>query len=349
VADGAPEPPAKKQKPVDVGASSSKAPASAPAKLASSGKAPAPATAAEPKPKAPPKSDTFQPAEPLEGAMNASGTGTGVDHRWRNALAKMFKQTPLPKSLKEAIQGLSAVGVDVEELEGVLKGKAMEWRSSKHLKKIGLPDDYSMDMALAIYTYTLQTPNVYSPLNAAMFSKDRRGADGTTSPALLAVMPYAKFLDTALERLPPSFAFEGDVERGVRWVFPSPDHHDPAKHFPKDGFICWYEFKSTSTNTEVMTRDHFAGMGPGPRTIFLIESKRGYSIKHLSFFGENEAEVLFRPGTLLKVTKVRKRILDPKYGTKKNEKDAKKSGFPDEIQLEEVVDDDDDEQDGSSF
>eukprot|EP00966_Prymnesium_polylepis_P298080 6887679-Prymnesium_polylepis.1 len=41
--------------------------------------------------------------------MNASGTGTGVDHRWRNALAKMFKQTPLPKSLKEAIQGLSAV------------------------------------------------------------------------------------------------------------------------------------------------------------------------------------------------------------------------------------------------
>jgi hypothetical protein len=89
--------------------------------------------------------------------------------------------------------------------------------------------------------------------------------------------------------------------------------------------------------------------GRGPRTIFLIESKRGYSIKHLSFFGENEAEVLFRPGTLLKVTKVRKRILDPKYGTKKNEKDAKKSGFPDEIQLEEVVDDDDDEQDGSSF
>ena len=50
----------------------------------------------------------------------------------------------------------------------------------------------------------------------AMFSSDRRGANGAASPELLAVLPYAKFLDTALDRLPESFHYKGRVERGVR-------------------------------------------------------------------------------------------------------------------------------------
>eukprot|EP00966_Prymnesium_polylepis_P274234 6335277-Prymnesium_polylepis.1 len=92
-----------------------------------------------------------------------------------------------------------------------------------------------------------------------------------------------------------------------------------------------------------MTRKHFCGMGPGPRTIFSIEAKRGYAIHQLSFYGEKEAEVLFRPGTLLRVVRVKKRILDPKYGTRKGQKDPAKSGFPDEIVLEEVDADEADE------
>ena len=98
-----------------------------------------------------------------------------------------------------------------------------------------------------------------------------------------------------------------------------------------------------------MTRDHFCGMGPGPRTIFVIEAKRGYAISKLSFFGESEAEVLFRPLTMLQVKKVRKRILDPKYGSKKGQTDPAKSGFPDEVTLEEVTADDDDGDVGGSF
>jgi len=85
-----------------------------------------------------------------------------------------------------------------------------------------------------------------------------------------------------------------------------------------------------------MTRDHFCGHGPGPRTIFNIEAKRGYAIHQLSHFGEEEAEVLFRPGTVLRVVKAKKRILNPRWGEKKGQKDQKKSGFPDEITLEEV-------------
>lgn len=61
-----------------------------------------------------------------------------------------------------------------------------------------------------------------------------------------------------------------------------------------------------------MSRPEFCGAGPGPRTIFAIEAKHGYSVSQLSFYGESEAEVIFRPLTLLKVTRVKKRILDPK-------------------------------------
>ena len=128
-----------------------------------------------------------------------------------------------------------------------------------------------------------------------MFARDRRGASGAGSPDLLAVMPYARFLDEALQRLPASFHYKGDVERGVRWVYPSPDKHDPKRHFALNSLICWYEFKSTSTNSEVMTRPHFCGTGAGPRTVFTVDAKCGYSIAAFSAFGEEEAEVLFRP------------------------------------------------------
>ena len=63
-----------------------------------------------------------------------------------------------------------------------------------------------------------------------------------------------------------------------------------------------------------MTRPHFCGVGAGPRTVFCIEAKKGYSIKQLSFFGEDEAELVFQPLTLLRVQYAIKRILDPKYG-----------------------------------
>lgn len=275
-------------------------------------------------------------------APTASGKGTGIDWQWRATILKQLKSTPLAASLEEAIESLSAVGVDVDALKGVLKGKAMEWRTSGHLRKCGLADSF-MDFALAIYAYTLGKPEVYGPLNSAMFATDRRGKAAGPSSALLAVMPYAKFLDTALARLPSKFHFAGDCERGVRWVFPSPKKHDPVAHFPQGELICWYEFKSTSTNLAVISREHFCGHGPYPRTHFHIEACRGYNIAPFSFFGEQEAEVLFRPGTLLKVAKVKKRILEPTYGMQPYERDASRSGFPDDVFLEEVLEDGDGE------
>ena len=91
----------------------------------------------------------------------------------------------------------------------------------------------------------------------------RATPDGAPSKKMLAVLSYAKFLDDALSRLPASFHYTGRVYRGVKWVYPRPDDHDPSRMFPEGGLLCWYDFKSTSRDSGVMTNDQFCGMGPG--------------------------------------------------------------------------------------
>ena len=45
-------------------------------------------------------------------------------------------------------------------------------------------------------------------------------------------------------------------------------------------------------NRELMSQPKFCGHEPGPRTHFVIEATRAYSIVEFSSFGEEEAEVL---------------------------------------------------------
>ena len=92
-----------------------------------------------------------------------------------------------------------------------------------------------MRFALAIYVYTLDDPMIYSVINRVMFDP-ARGVKGAAhgndlSPGLLACAPYIKLLDEALARLPAAFVFRGRVQRGVKWVYPRPDAHDPERHF----------------------------------------------------------------------------------------------------------------------
>ena len=89
-----------------------------------------------------------------------------------------------------------------------------------------------------------------------------------------------------------------------------------------------------------MTRPHFCGVGAGPRTIFSVAATSGYSISAFSAFGADEAEVLFRPLSTFQVKLVKRRILDPKETV-----EVQRSGFPDDVFLEQVdlaQDDDDD-------
>ena len=95
----------------------------------------------------------------------------------------------------------------------------------------------------------------------------------------------------------------------------------------------WYEFKSTSKEQHVMTRDHFCGVRAGPRTIFVIELFFGYWIEKFSAFQgvRSEHEVLLPPLSEFEVVSVVKQIIDPKETSS-----LEKSGFPDVIQLKQV-------------
>ena len=95
----------------------------------------------------------------------------------------------------------------------------------------------------------------------------------------------------------------------------------------------WYEFKSTSNEQHVMTREHFCGVRAGPRTVFVIEVFCGYWIEKFSAFQglQSEFEVLLPPLSEFEVVGVVKQIIDPKETSS-----LEKSGFPDVIQLKQI-------------
>jgi hypothetical protein len=78
-----------------------------------------------------------------------------------------------------------------------------------------------------------------------------------------------------------------------------------------------------------MYEERFCGK-TGPRTVFTIDAKCGYRIELFSFFGEEEAEVLFPPLTLLEVTHSSKQC-DPQCIV---DKDA---GMADQIIMKQVM------------
>jgi len=203
--------------------------------------------------------------------MNASDLGAsdgsiGIDHVWKRKLSKLLAEAPMPASLSQAVQTL--VDVDLDDLEAVIEGKREECSSLLYSDSGGfrLPSSYPVDFAVAIYVYTLADPPVFRVVNTAMFNPSRRqpGASANVSADLQACLPYIKFLDTALAALPQEYLFKGEVRRGVQWVYPSPDTHDPKRYFAEGGTVMWYEFKSTSERQEVMTRSHFCGVNAGP-------------------------------------------------------------------------------------
>ena len=280
--------------------------------------------------------------------MNTSDSGVsdgavGVDSVWKRKLGKLLAEAPLADSLLEALWPLADLlhGEGMEDLIGIIEDKSAEWCDLIYSPGGGfnLPRTYRLDFAIAIYLYTLARPSLYSVINKVMFNPARRtpGAAGAAgvSDDLRACMPYIKFLDAALEALPPAYVFRGELRRGVRWVYPSPDNHDPKRHFAVGGTIMWYEFKSTSKKQEVLTRPHFCGVEPGPRTIFTVEACRGYDIEKFSFFQgvDSEFEVLFRPLSKFKVSHAAKNIINPK-----DTSSLERSGFPDAVALQQVDD-----------
>jgi hypothetical protein len=288
--------------------------------------------------------------EPTVSADAASSDGfVGIDAVWKRRLTCAISETPLEQSLLDALRPLVGLleGIDMADLEAVIEDKRAEWRNELYSDggSYQLPRTYLLDFAIAIHLYTLSDPAVHKVINRAMFNPQRRGAAaaaaaaaavggaGRVSAELTACLPFIKFLDAALEALPAAYVFKGRVCRGVQWCYPSPARHDPEGYFATGKMVMWYEFKSTSTSMEVMTRDHFCGMRPGPRTIFTIDACRAYSIEKFSIFQgmEKEYEVLFRPLSQFRVVHATKMIIDAAERSS-----LERSGFPDNVSLVQI-------------
>ena len=282
---------------------------------------------------------------------SASDGFVGIDAVWKRRLTCAIAETPLEQSLLDALRPLIGLleGIDMADLEAVIEDKRAEWRNELYSDggSYQLPRTYMLDFAIAIHLYTLSDPAVHKVINRAMFNPQRRGAAaaaaataaaaaggaGRVSAELTACLPFIKFLDSALEALPAAYVFKGRVCRGVQWCYPSPARHDPEGYFATGKMVMWYEFKSTSTSMEVMTRDHFCGMRPGPRTIVTIDACRAYSIEKFSIFQgmDKEYEVLFRPLCQFRVVHATKMIIDAAERSS-----LERSGFPDNVSLLQI-------------
>ena len=273
--------------------------------------------------------------------MDAENVGmshgeAGIDHSWKRKLEKLFRDTPLASSLEEAVQPLAYFQgeIDFEDVMANVEGQREVWEELLYSPDgpFKLPRSYPLDFAVAIYLYTLQDPAVFSIINREMFNPARRtpGAGSGISEGLRKCMPFVKYLFEALNRLPEEYVFVGTVWRGVKWVFPSTANHDPEGYFANGQILMWYEFKSTSTELEVMTREGFCGVRAGPRTIFKIKVTRGWRISKFSYF-RDESEVLLPPLTMFKVLLASKTIIDPRETAS-----LERSGFPDTVHLQQL-------------
>ena len=264
------------------------------------------------------------------------------DCAWTTRLRTLIDATPLESSLSGLDSVLAQLvaafpSVNRDHLLAVAHGQADDWSRQASMQHLGLPDDF-LPFAVAILVYTLLTPGVcvHTLVSAAMDSPRRalRGeeaVEGPVSPELCACLPYIKFLDEALRRLPDSFVYHGPVQRGVRWVWPSAEEHAPERHFRPGATLHWHGFRAGSTKAQAMSSDRYCGSTPGPRTIFATTSACAYRIADFCYSGDSEGEVLFPPLTRWRVDDATKLIIDPRETLR-----LERSGHPDLVNLTQV-------------
>ena len=165
----------------------------------------------------------------------ASDGSARIDHAWKRRLRREIDQTLLVPTLEDAVRPLERFPeIDMEILLGVIADQRKEWENELYsVTGFNLPRYYRLDLAVAINIYTQNDPPIYAVINREMFNPDRRksGASGEISEALRACLSFVKFLEEALKALPDAYIFKGEVRRGVKWVYPSPNNHNPGAHF----------------------------------------------------------------------------------------------------------------------
>ena len=274
--------------------------------------------------------------------------GVHGQHAWLETLRGLIHNQAVPATLEEALAPLAAlrdratgrqkidVGAVLAACEQWLAAPQGAWDPA-HWRRTH--PDFPVLFAQTIHVYTRQDPNVYKPLAEAMFDPNRAiGPDGQNpgvSADVNACLPFVKLLDVALVEAAIFWGFfSGQVFRGVKFAFPNsaaaPPEHDPEGYFEVGREFHWHEFKSSSTDFNVMYKPWFCGKS-GPRTVFAIQSCEGVSVKPFSQYPDEE-EVLFRPLAHFRVLASSKELQQADL----HPQPPANGGFPDRILLTQL-------------
>ena len=201
------------------------------------------------------------------------------DVAWIAALRRVLDDEPCPTVLADALSCMQAAGISLsyDAIRSNVEEWRRAWRAGKPwgnagyvakrpdgtaapllpalglvAPQYGLTDAEAEERALAVALYTNDGEGqLFSVLNAEFSSATRAALGGELSPRLRACIPFAKLLEVALSELPSDFIFCGRAWRAVRHVFPgypgfknlhggpSPQVHDPERHFADGSTVCW--------------------------------------------------------------------------------------------------------------
>ena len=162
----------------------------------------------------------------------AQGGVHGLDD-WLETLKQLIAAEPEPASLPAALEAVRALGIiDVDAVlracERLLNAPPAAWHPEDWRNS---HPDFPEKFALAAYAYTLQDPNIYTPLGDALHGTDRASGPGGVSDRVRAWLPFAKLLDMGLEEVALVWGyFLGQTFRGVKYAFPKPTfaEHNPV-------------------------------------------------------------------------------------------------------------------------
>eukprot|EP00931_Biecheleriopsis_adriatica_P017754 TRINITY_DN12621_c0_g1_i1.p1 TRINITY_DN12621_c0_g1~~TRINITY_DN12621_c0_g1_i1.p1 ORF type:complete len:359 (-),score=61.81 TRINITY_DN12621_c0_g1_i1:298-1374(-) len=205
-----------------------------------------------------------------------------LDVNWVTMFAGQFEDIALVDTAVEAIADLDVLGVDVARANTMLG-----------IQRHCLPEG---EHGLIVHSYAMNDPPVFDCVSSFMNDAVKRS---TNPEKLKAAMKWQKLLDHAVLALPDTYDFQGEAYRGMKFAFP-----DVRVTFPIGKIICWYVFKSTTTDAQVLADEHSAFCGTrGRRTVFVIKDVRGKNITDFSPY--DESEVLLCPLTFLEIIDVK--------------------------------------------
>ena len=132
--------------------------------------------------------------------LETNSSESRVDVKYFQQLAGLFASTQREATVEAALEGLHLVGVNVRDAKAALEMKKSDTSQP-------LPANVALQTSLAIHSYTVEPPGIFSKVSKFLNDRKGRVANG---PEMQGVMPWYNMVDHSVEHLPDSYTHKGD-------------------------------------------------------------------------------------------------------------------------------------------